>query len=72
MKTSPQFPRTRRTGAFATVAVLAILAIMCLLLMVNADSVRRAFREVRLVEQRQLQQHPWLVTNSVAVPVPPK
>lgn len=71
MKTSCQTPKTGPAGAFATVAVLAILAIMCLLLMVNADSVQRAFREVRLVEQRQLQQHPWLVTNNV-VPAPPR
>lgn len=72
MRILPPISGRRRDDGFATVAVLAILAIMCLLLMVNADSVKRAFREVRLVEQRQLQQHRWLITNTVVAPVPPK
>jgi hypothetical protein len=51
------------------VVVLTLLAIMALLLAINADSVRRAHREVRLVDQRQLQQ-PWLGTNSIPAPAP--
>ncbi len=60
----------RARGGFATVVVLTLLAIMALLLAINADSVRRAHREVRLAEQRQLQK-PWLGTNSVNAPLPP-
>jgi type II secretory pathway component PulK len=69
MKLLPCRPKRRRTSGFATVVVLTLLAIMALLLAINADSVRRAHREVRLVDQRQLQQ-PWLGTNSVAAPAP--
>ena len=69
MKLLPCRPNRRRTSGFATVVVLTLLAIMALLLAINADSVRRAHREVRLVDQRQLQK-PWLGTNSVAAPAP--
>lgn len=70
MKLLSRRPNRRRTSGFATVVVLILLAIMALLLAINADSVRRAHREVRLVDQRQLQQ-PWLGTNSIPAP-PPK
>lgn len=69
MKLLPRRPNRRRTAGFATVVVLTLLAIMALLLAINADSVRRAHREVRLVDQRQLQQ-PWLGTNSIPAPAP--
>jgi type II secretory pathway component PulK len=69
MKLLPRRPNRRRTSGFATVVVLTLLAIMALLLAINADSVRRAHREVRLVDQRQLQQ-PWLRTNSVPALAP--
>ncbi len=69
MNLLPHRPNRRRTSGFATVVVLTLLAIMALLLAINADSVRRAHREVRLVDQRQLQQ-PWLGTNSVPAPAP--
>jgi type II secretory pathway component PulK len=69
MKLLPCRPNRRRTSGFATVVVLTLLAIMALLLAINADSVRRAHREVRLVDQRQLQK-PWLGTNSIPAPAP--
>jgi type II secretory pathway component PulK len=69
MKLLPCRPNRRRTSGFAAVVVLTLLAIMALLLAINADSVRRAHREVRLVDQRQLQQ-PWQGTNSIPAPAP--
>ena len=64
----PLTPPSHRRDAFATIGVLALLAIMAALLAVNLSTIRRAFQEVRLVEQRQQRQHPWLdarATNTV-------
>lgn len=70
MKLASRPNRSRPRSAFASVVVLTMLALMALLLAINADSVKQAFREVRLVEERQAKQ-PWLTTNA-PVPAPPK
>jgi type II secretory pathway pseudopilin PulG len=49
----------------ATIIVLAIIGIFCLIALANAESVKRAFREVRLVQEQQYKHQPWLMTNGV-------
>ncbi len=63
MSPPPCSANRRQAGAFATVVVLALIAIMCLLIAVNASSARRAYREIRLVRDKQLSHQPWLITN---------
>lgn len=62
----------RCQSGVASVLVLVLLAILGVLLYVNASSTQRAFRETRLVDERQQRHHPWLRTNTppAAAPAP--
>lgn len=57
------FARRHTERGLATVFAIAVIGIFCVVLLANAESVKRSFKEVRRVEQRQLKYSPWLMTN---------
>lgn len=63
--TNKPFARRHRERGLATVFAIAVIGIFCAVLLANAESVKRSFKEVRRVEQRQLKHSPWLMTNQV-------
>ena len=60
----------RSEGGSATVVFIALLSIMVILVMVNGKALFRLHREVKLIEQQQIQRLNMSQTNAVVITRP--